>query len=154
MFLSFFPSSLPVEQPDLLGAGQSAAELVFLWCVTGAQILLPGKLPLCLPTVGQSLAVDLRSQVGVDPASNINTKLYYTLVFSELNWFSQSWLSFSHYFYRCLNFNNKMKKEIHLHSFCYSFFFLLLKREKRGEEELFTLTCLIWWSVFFTLETG
>lgn len=56
----------PVEQPDLLGAGQSLAELVPLRGVGGALKLVPGKVPLFPPAGGQGLAVDHRAQDGGD----------------------------------------------------------------------------------------
>ncbi len=66
----------PAEQPDLLGARQSFTELVFLWGVSRALKLVPGKLPLFLPASSHSLAVDYRPQVGVDAESHIHTQLF------------------------------------------------------------------------------
>lgn len=84
MFRLRFFVPLPVEQPDFLGAGQSGSELVSLCGVIGAHIFLPDKLPLFLPTAGQSLAIDGQSQVGVDSGSNRNTHIYLHEWFSEL----------------------------------------------------------------------
>ena len=60
----------PVEQPDLLGAGQSVTELLFLRGVAGALELVPNKFPLFLPARSHSSAIDCRPQVGVDAESH------------------------------------------------------------------------------------
>ena len=63
----------PAEQPDLLGAGQSPPEPVLLRDVRGAKIQVPGKLPLLLPPMSHSLAVDYRPQVRVDAETQTHT---------------------------------------------------------------------------------
>lgn len=59
------PSS-PVQDPDLLGAGQGRSQLVSFVYYCGFLELLPGEVPLLLATQGNSVAVDSGPQVGVD----------------------------------------------------------------------------------------
>lgn len=65
----------PVEEPDLLGAGQSLPELLLLRGVHGAPVLVPGELPLLPPAGGHGLAVDDGAQVGVDAESHTQAPL-------------------------------------------------------------------------------
>lgn len=57
----------PVQDPDLLAAGQGCAELVRFIYQGGFSELLPGEVPLGLAALGDGVAVDGGPQVGVDP---------------------------------------------------------------------------------------
>lgn len=62
----------PVEQPDLLGAGQSITEgFCFLDGNVGKLIPSPGELPFFLPSSSDGLAEDFRPNVGMDAESNM-----------------------------------------------------------------------------------
>lgn len=71
----------PVEQPGLLGAGQSFPELLFLRGVGGDEELLPGELPLLPASGGHSLAVNHGAQIGVDAESTNTAKPFHFCAF-------------------------------------------------------------------------
>lgn len=78
----------PAEQPDLCGAGQGSPEPIFVWRVVGVLKLVPGKLPLFLPTSSQSVTVYQIPQVGGDTeqhvwSTNTNRRIVYI---SNLAW--------------------------------------------------------------------
>lgn len=83
--------ALPAEQPDLLGAGQSTTELLFLRGVAGGLIHVPGKFPLFLLTSSHSLAVDFRPQVWVDAESHTHTLFFLFQDHLIFTFFSLCW---------------------------------------------------------------
>ena len=58
----------PVEEPDLLGAGERTEEGVPLTGHLAGPVLAPAKLPLLLPALGHGVAVGHTLQVDVNPA--------------------------------------------------------------------------------------
>lgn len=61
------PRPSPVQDPDLVAAGQGCPQFVGLVYQRGISELLPHEVPLLLPTLGDGVAVDSGAQVGVDP---------------------------------------------------------------------------------------
>lgn len=59
----------PVQDPDLLAAGQGRSELVRFVDQRGFLELLPSEVPLLLAALGDGVAVDSGPQVGVDPGT-------------------------------------------------------------------------------------
>lgn len=62
-------SPSPVQNPDLLAAGQGCSELVSFIYQCGILELPPGEVPLILTTLSDGIAVDSGPQVGVDPGT-------------------------------------------------------------------------------------
>lgn len=57
----------PVQDPDLVAAGQGCPQFVGLVYQRGISELLPHEVPLLLTALGNGVAVDGGAQVGVDP---------------------------------------------------------------------------------------
>ena len=63
---------IPVEEPDLLGAGEGVQEAVLLSGHVTGLVLAPAKLPLLLPALSDGVTIGHTLQVGIYPKYKIS----------------------------------------------------------------------------------